>query len=398
MQRSNALAILLALVLAGCSTAQLTPASGPTRADIATESRPTSPAGAAIQVVTIDHEVVRRLNSRERPLPMAEALRLQSVADGSAARAVKTDTGTIGAGDQLEISLWEAPPALLFGAPGSGDLRGAPAGRALTLPEQMVDGDGQVSVPFVGRIQAAGRSASQLQDSIVRGLNGKANQAQALVRVTRPNTATVTVVGDVANSLRLPLSPRGERLLDALAAAGGVRQPISKVSIQLTRKGQTFSVPLDTLIRDPQQNVALQTDDVITALLQPQNFSVLGATGRNEELPLEAQGISLAQALARAGGLNDNRADARGVFIFRLEDPAVVGVSSAQAVTADGKVPVIYLLDLRDPASFFVAQGFTIAHRDVLYVANAPGAELQKFLNLLWGAALPALNVLNLTR
>jgi len=125
---------------------------------------------------------------------------------------------------------------------------------------------------------------------------------------------------------------------------------------------------------------------------------VLGATGRNDELPFEAQGLTLAQALARAGGLNDARADARGVFVFRLEDPHVLPPDSVDRVGNKGRVPVVYVLDLSDPASLFVAQGFPIKHRDVLYVSNAPAAELQKFLNLVWGAALPALNLLNLTR
>jgi polysaccharide export outer membrane protein len=45
----------------------------------------------------------------------------------------------------------------------------------------------------------------------------------------------------------------------------------------------------------------LQAGDVITSLFQPLHGT--WATGKNEELNFEAQGISLAQALARAGGL-----------------------------------------------------------------------------------------------
>jgi polysaccharide biosynthesis/export protein len=121
---------------------------------------------------------------------------------------------------------------------------------------------------------------------------------------------------------------------------------------------------------------------VITALFQPLSFTVLGATGKNEEVNFEAQGITLAQALARAGGLQDVRADARAVFIFRFEDRKALNWPKPPKVTPEGKVPVIYQVNLKDPANFFMAQNFPVDNKDVLYVSNAPAAEFQKFLNM----------------
>ena len=227
----------------------------------------------------------------------------------------------------------------------------------------------------------------------------KANQPQVLVRVIRNNTANVTVVGEVTSSTRMPLTARGERLLDALAAAGGTRQPVNKMTLQLTRGNQVQALPLDTIIRDPKQNIVLLPGDVVTSLFQPLSFTVLGATGKNEELNFEAQGISLAQALARAGGLQDARADAQGVFIFRLESPAALELNGRIVpTTPEGKIPVIYRVNLKDPATFFVAQSFPVQNKDVMYVSNAPAAELQKFLNIVVSAIYPVINVVNVTR
>lgn len=189
----------------------------------------------------------------------------------------------------------------------------------------------------------------------------------------------------------MPLTAKGERLLDAVAAAGGVRQPVGKMTVQVTRGEVVQSMALDTVIQDPKQNIVLQPGDVVTALFQPLSFTALGATGKNEEVFFEAQGITLAQALARSGGLQDSRADARGVFIFRYEEPLVLGVAGENPpLTQDGKVPVIYRVDLKDPRSFFVAQGFPIRNKDVMYVANAPAAELQKFMNILTSVVFTA--------
>ena len=207
----------------------------------------------------------------------------------------------------------------------------------------------------------------------------------------------MSVLGDVANAGRFGVTPHGERVLDALAFAGGVKQPVTRMVLQITRGAKVAAMPLDTVIRDPAQNVRLMPDDVVTALFQPWTFTALGATGTNAEIPFEATGMTLAQALGRAGGLADNRADLHGVFLFRLEraaaiDPALVAPGHT---TPDGRVPVIYRLDLGDPAAFFVAQGFRMHDHDVLYVSNAPGADLQKFSQVVANLAYAGLGIAN---
>jgi polysaccharide export outer membrane protein len=289
----------------------------------------------------------------------------------------------IGMGDALDISILEAPPATLFGSSLAEMKSGSAGSRLNTLPEQVVQRNGMINIPFAGQIKAAGKTLYGVEKEIVDRLHGKANQPQVIVRLARNASSNVTIVGEVVTSVRMPLSPRGEKLLDALATAGGVRQPINKMTLQVTRGDRVHAMVLENIIRDPKQNIPLQSGDVVTALYQPLSFTVLGATGKNEEQNFEAQGITLAQALARAGGLQDARADAQGVFIFRFEDPKALKTSSNVQLTPEGKVPVVYRIDLKDPVTFFVAQSFPMKNKDVMYVSNAPAAELQKFLNIL---------------
>lgn len=302
----------------------------------------------------------------------------------------------IGQGDILDIAIWEAPPATLFGGSSGGEVRlgSASSGslaRGSTLPEQMVDSDGQITIPFVGQVKAAGRTPQEIARTIVTRLAGKAHQPQAIVRLSRNAAANVTVVGEVANSSRVPLTSRGERVLDVLATAGGVRQPVGKMTVQITRGTKVSALPLETVIRDPRQNVRLEPNDVMTLLYQPYSFTALGAIGRNDELPFEATGLTLAQALGRISGLQDSRADVKGVFIFRFEDPNAVDPALRQSahLTPDGRIPVIYRINMKDPSSFFVAQSFPIRDKDVLYVANAPLADIQKFVSVIFSTFLP---------
>ena len=311
----------------------------------------------------------------------------------------------IGRGDVIDISIWEAPPAALFGgqmgSAGSGvsasnSTAAAAAGRNAAMPEQMVDDTGRITVPFVGQVAAAGRTTFQVATEVAARLKGLANQPQVMVRLVHNATANVTVVGDVSASTRLSLTPHGERLLDALAAAGGVKQPVGKMTVQLTRGRRTASLPLETIIKDPSQNIRLAADDVVTALYQPYSFTALGASGVNSEVNFEGIGLTLTQALGRIGGLKDDRANPKGVFIFRLEDPAALGAGTPVGpTTPDGKVPVIYRVDLTNPVTFFVAQGFPIRNRDVLYVSNAPMVDFQKFVVMVSQLAITGLSISN---
>ena len=366
-----------ALLLTGCNSI---PTSGFLRSDA--DPKSTQPNLKGIQIVDVTDGVAKQLFDQRAMRQFSDAF-----------TATTSRVQTIGNGDGLEVSIWEAPPATLF-SPGTIDVRGAMAGtRATTLPDQMVNSEGFISIPFAGKIQAAGQSLQAVEAEIVKRLSGKANQPEVFVRLTRNVSSNATVVGEVTNSTRVPLTPGGERLLDALAAAGGVRQPVNKMTIQITRGENVSAMPLDSIIRDPKQNVVLNRGDVVTAMFQPLSFTALGATGKNEEINFETQGISLAQALARIGGLRDERSDPQGVFIFRFESiNALTWPKQPVMSTADGKVAVIYRIDLRDPASFFVAQTFQVNNKDLLYVSNAPVAELQKFLNVVFSVMYPVLN------
>jgi polysaccharide biosynthesis/export protein len=370
--KKNFLAVYLpaVLMLSGCGTfPDWIPTSGASRQQVLEQHDSGRVEG--IQVVDVNDALARKL---------ADAKQLGLFSNTFTSKAA--NNYVIGPGDVIEVTIWETPPAMLFGsaAPVSLPSLGSGTSSSVTLPTQMVAADGTISIPFAGRIAVAGRTTEQIEASIVSHLKGKANQPQVLVGVTKNNASNVTVVGEVNTSTMMPLTPKGERLLDALAFAGGLKQPVSHMAVQLSRGDNTAIMPLDSIIRDPKQNVLLKPGDVVTALFQPQTFSVLGATGKNEEIPFEAQGISLAQALARSGGLNDNRADARGVFVFRFEDAKLVDHMDPLVKTNNGKVPVVYEINLRDPAAFFVTQNFPIQNHDVIYVTNSPGAEFRKFL------------------
>ena len=381
-----ALTVGASLLGAGCAhLPESLPTSGPSATLITQAGEAARDSG--IQLVPITTAVAQTIRARRQQDSFASSLGTASPRDQRA-----------GTGDGLEISVWEAPPAMLFGVTATDPRLLAGTAVVTHLPPQVIDADGTISVPFAGRIKAANATPREIERTIATRLRGKTNQIQVLARIASNSSANVTVVGEVRNSSRVGLTPAGERLLDVLASAGGVTQPVNKVTLQVTRGKELRAMPLAAVIGDPQQNIVMQPGDVLTALYQPYAFSVLGAAGRNDEIAFEANGLNLGQALARAGGVNDNRADRRGVFIFRFEEGAAIDWKGHVAMTSNGRVPVIYQLNLEDPASLLVAQQFPVEDKDVLYVSNAPAAEFQKFLNMVSSIATPFLAVRALTR
>lgn len=309
---------LLALV-SGCSN--WLPTSGPSTRVLEEAS---VQASSMIRLVDINGAVNQRNVIREQ----------RQLFSGSFGANV-IPTYAVNPGDVLAVSIWEANPALLFGAsPAMSAFSGSSSSKNSSLPDQMVGADGFITVPFAGRLRVAGKTIPTIEAEVVASLQGKANSPQVIVQMTKGNTSNVTVVGEVGKSDLVPLTPKGERLLDAIALAGGVKQAVNKITLQISRQGLVRTMPLDRVIQDPAQNIRLNPGDVITAFYQPFSFTALGATGKNDEVNFEASGISLAQALGRIGGVQDSRADVKGVFVFRFEEPDAAVMQSSTVNTA----------------------------------------------------------------
>ena len=379
------------LVLAGCSTI---PTSGPTVSEVFDQAAATGP--RYFDLIDIDDDVVRTLLSRP-----AESFHNLFSSYG------KPPVPTIGIGDTISVSIWEAAGGGLFGAPAAGGIPGAvtaPGGGSATIPAQVVGIDGGITVPFAGRVPVAGHSPLQVQNEIQQRLAQKAIEPQVIVTVVNTVTETVTVTGE-GSSARVPLSVGGTRLLDAVVAAGGAagvtpaagaaatggviigstKPPTYETLVRLSRGGVTATTPMEQVILDPTENIYAWPGDIVTLLDEPQTFSVFGATTNNSEVPFGARKITLAEALAKSGGLVDLRADPRGVFLFRFEPSSVVSALHAPVLATgpNGTSPVVYRLNMKNVNNYFYAQRFPIEAKDVIYVANAPLTELQKVFTLI---------------
>ena len=365
------------LAFAGCSSISGT---GPSTGDVVDEAG--TAAAPRYELVDIDPYVVEALRQRGPDSFLAHF--------GDYRPSVEP---RLGIGDTVSVTIWEAGAGGLFSAPLVAD-RFSTGSKSATIPDQVVGRDGAITVPYAGRIPVAGRTTRAVQTIVEHALQGKAIQPQVLVNVAHSVSNTVTVTGEVANGARVPLSVKGDRVMEVIAAAGGIRAPVNETYVQLSRGAVTERVAMTRVTSDPKENIYMRANDVLTLIRDPQTFIVYGATGRNAEIPFDAEGINLSQALAKAGGLIDSRADPTGVFVFRYEPEAIARAlrPDSPLVQHGHSTPIVYRLNLREANSLFVAQSFHVLNRDLLYVSNAPITDLLKVMEIVSTLSQPAIS------
>lgn len=367
--------VIISLLLTGCSSL---PNEGPSAGEILKESA-TASEDQRYYIVDISDPVIRVLGTR------APDASLASFGDFRGSYDLR-----VGVGDVITVTIWEAGSGGLFSAPLTTN-QFTTGSRSVGIPEQVVGRDGVIIVPYAGRIRALGRTTSEIQRNIEHQLDGKAVQPQVLVNISKPLANTVTVLGEATGGGRVPLSVKGDRVLDVIASAGGVRAPVNESFIQMTRNSRTVRVAMSRVTSNPHENIFVRPNDVLTVIRDPQVFTAYGATGRNAEIPFEAEGITLAQALSKAGGLLDSRADPEGVFVFRYEPVNIASKlsPSARSYANERYVKTVYRLNLRDPNNLFLASQFRIFNHDLVYVANAPLTDAQKVMQIFNLAVTP---------
>jgi polysaccharide export outer membrane protein len=359
---------LAALTLTACSAL---PRASPTVSEVL-------PKGSEnIQVVDIRPGTPSPLPADLAPLPA------WTIGDGPAL------AGGVQPGDVLHITVFEVGYSLFTGnANTPASLRPSPAssGNVFEFPPLRVPESGTIQLPFAGAIAVTGRSGSEIARAFQQRLRGQSQNAQVVVSVEAGPRRSVVVSGDVKEPGRVELTEDNERLLDAIALAKGADSRPADMLVRLSRGGITSVARLEDIGAGSSENVVLAAGDRIELVQNVRSVTVLGAAKSVSQITFDNPSLTLSQALARAGGPSEDKADPTGVFIFR------------QVRREDGTVqPVIYRLNLLIPASYFAAQTFAMRPGDIMLVANAKADQLQTFLQMVNALASPVVTARVLT-
>jgi polysaccharide biosynthesis/export protein len=310
-----------------------------------------------------------------------------------------------GIGDVVAVTIFEAAAGGLY-IPAEAGVR---PGNFVTLPIQPIDSKGLISVPYAGRVQAAGKTPLQVEQEIIAKIKDRAIEPQVVVSLVTQNTSLITVLGEVNNSTtasptgRIPAQPAGERMLDVITRAGGLKDQGQDTWVVLERHGHRAAVPFGSLIYEPGNNIWAWPDDTIYLYKEPQTYIAFGASGQQGNFQFSsgnqssAWRMTLAEAVAAAGGLIDIQADPGSVFLYRREPRELAELLGVDCSKMDGPtVPIVYSVSFSDPAGYFLATRVQMHNKDVIFAANAQAVEITKFaafFNALMSVPLTAGNV-----
>lgn len=366
--------LLVTALLSGCATL---PSSGPTKPEVLHDRDGMEIMG--FRIVDID-----------TPMSVTTAAAVPAAPPALAQLAQEGAVDTVGPGDVLSVNIFEVGQGLFSGnvttlGNDTGTGYNPQVGNA-GITGVPVDRDGAITLPYAGRIVVGGLTPVQIQAKVQSSLKGLSANPQALVSVRRNITNTVVVLGVVARPGHQELTLAQDHLLDAIAEAGGTgQQPQEDMVVRFSRGGRSVEQLLSTIKSGSPDDLRLLPGDRIQVVRRPQSFTVFGAT-RVSQVNFDNPTLTLAEALARATGPADERADASAIFIFRYaraEDGAPIIPDPKAPLTAGVMPPTIYRLNMLRPASYFLAQNFVMRDKDVVYIANARSNRLAKLVAIL---------------
>jgi polysaccharide export outer membrane protein len=300
----------------------------------------------------------------------------------------------VNVGDTIQITIYESRTGGLF-VPEQAGVR---PGNFVSLPLQTIDKTGIIKVPYAGEIQVIGKTPSEIGKIISEKLAPRAIEPEVVVSISGRGGSEISVIGEVTTPKRYSLSFSDERILDAIARAGGPTNPGYETYVTLQRKNREWTIPFDMLVLEPKKNIRMRPEDTVYLYREPEMCQIFGASAVTGAIPFTKRLMTLADVLGRAGGANDNRADPTEVYLYRQEKKRhleTLGVKLDGFDKISTSVPVIYKLNLRDPAGFFLTQKFPVQNNDIIYIANAESVEFIKFLDLLNSTSITKMNTKN---
>jgi len=255
----------------------------------------------------------------------------------------------VGPGDVIRIAVFDHPEL----STGTADRQGAAASTV------MVQDDGTFFYPFVGKVRAAGMTAEQIRTALTEQLATYIPDPQIEVSIAEFNAHSIVITGEVATPRSVALSTRPLQLLEAINAAGGLTPLADTAHVTVQRGGKVYDVDLHAFLAEglTANNPVLTAGDIVTVRRQVAlEAYIMGSVRQPSVVNLAQDPITLTQALARQGGLDELRADARGVFVFRQ--------------TADGTT--VFQLDVSAPEGWLTGNRFLLLSGDVIYVTRSP--------------------------
>ncbi|WP_237392706.1 polysaccharide export protein [Steroidobacter denitrificans] len=255
----------------------------------------------------------------------------------------------IGPRDVLSVVVWEHPELTI------------PAGeyRAADAAGQIVDEEGCLYYPYIGRLHVSGMTTNELRELLAKRLSKYIENPQLDVRVAAYRSQRVHVIGAIGQPGIQPINDVPLTIAEAISRSGGLTDKADMRRVSLTRDGRTVILDLLSMYKhgDAAQNVLLQDEDVLYIPgIEESKVFVMGEVWNPQAAPMIRGRMSLAEALSVAGGVNQNTADSGQVYVIRRDETSSARVFHLNADSAD---------------ALLLADAFELKPHDIVFVGTA---------------------------
>lgn len=285
----------------------------------------------------------------------------------------------IRSGDTLNIVIWDSAENSLLMAPGE---------RSTNLSNLRVSEAGTIFVPYVGKVRVGQKTPDNARLLLQRRLETVAPGAQVQLSMAEGRVNSVDMVGGVRSPGNIKMPDQNFSVLAAISASGGVDQALTNPQVKLVRGHKTYRTSLSRLFDNPKLDTRLSGGDRVIVEKDTRYFLSLGAAGSESQFDFNRDKVSALDALSIIGGVNDNRANPKGVLILR-EYPA-------SALTSGQRGPrqqrVVFTIDLTTSDGLFSARNFDISSGDLVLATESPVSSIRVISGLV-GSAFGIINI-----
>lgn len=249
---------------------------------------------------------------------------------------------------------------------------------------------GTIFVPYINEVPVGGATPERAREMIEERLEIVVPDAQVQLSLQAGPDNSVDAVRGFASPGTYPMPSRDYSLLSLFSAAGGISSNLENPLVRLVRDERSYEIRADTLFQRPSANVVLRGGDQIIVEEDSRYFVALGATGSETIVPFSQEHITAIEALAILGGINDSRANPKGILILREY--------SAKQLRNDGTGPdkkqVVFTIDLTSAEDIFAARKFQINPGDLVLATESPVGTARTIFGLI-GSVVGVSNTLS---
>ncbi|HZJ62862.1 MAG TPA: polysaccharide biosynthesis/export family protein [Kofleriaceae bacterium] len=130
-----------------------------------------------------------------------------------------------------------------------------------------LDNTGQISVQFIGSVDAGGKTAEQVRDEIRKRLaDGYLNDPIVSLTITEINSLTLSISGMVAKTGAVKFTP-GITITEVIARSGGFTPMARKNMVRVTRVlngvKETYKLPVEKMAEGERPNFPMLPGDEV---------------------------------------------------------------------------------------------------------------------------------------